>query len=78
MPETDGTALRGGIYGTVLRYFPYVGYGFIESKEGVEVYFKTDNFAHPAFEKLDIGREARFLGVEGDGGMKRSYRYFLR
>lgn len=56
------------VHGTIVRYFPEEGFGFIESEEGREIYFNRDNCVHPAFEKLDIGREVQFLVVEGSEG----------
>jgi cold shock CspA family protein len=44
------------------------GYGFLETKEGRELYFNRNAVLHRAFDRLKIGSEVRFdeeLGEEG-------------
>jgi cold shock CspA family protein len=44
------------------------GYGFIESSEGVELYFHRNSVLKASFEKLAVGTEVSFVEEKGDRG----------
>lgn len=52
--------------GTVIRLFPWEGFGFLELASGDEVYFHRNAVVNDAFERLEIGLQCRY--VESDGG----------
>jgi ribosomal subunit interface protein len=61
-------------HGTVLRLFPYEGYGFIAMSDGREVYFHKNSVVNEQFDKLEVGTEVRVAvaPVEGDAGPQAS------
>ncbi len=56
-------------FGTVTKLFDE-GYGFIETDEGAEVYFHSENVVKPGFERLAIGDEVEFILEAGGEGMQ--------
>ncbi len=54
--------------GTVLRLFPEWDYGFIESEEGLEVYFHAHAVKKGSFEALSPGTKVKFASEPGDKG----------
>ena len=44
-------------HGQVVRLFPQDGYGFIDTSDGLEVYFHEHSVLGPGFDKLEIGDE---------------------
>jgi cold shock CspA family protein len=59
-------------HGRIVRLFPNEGYGFIESSEGLEVYFHRNAVANNAFDTLTEGTEVRFHESRGDKGPQAS------
>ncbi len=57
------------IEGTVARVFDK-GFGFIETANGDEYYFHTDNVLHPRTGQLKVGEHVRFIEHMGDQGMQ--------
>lgn len=55
-------------YGHITKLFPEEGYGFIQSLDGVELYFNVENVAAPSFNELMIGDPVQFLGITGTSG----------
>lgn len=55
-------------HGKVARLFRDEGYGFIETAEGRELYFSSENVAHPRFEQIEVGAPARFIEEEASEG----------
>ena len=53
------------LHGTVRHLSPYVGFGFIETRDGREIYFHKNSVLNDGFDKLDIGAEVRFEMAEG-------------
>lgn len=53
-------------HGRVVRLFPYEGYGFIETADGVEVYFHKNSVVDADFDKLEAGQEVRLVMAEGE------------
>lgn len=51
---------EGPLHGHVARLFDD-GFGFIETADGREFYFSSDNVVHPDFDKLEVGSEVQFL-----------------
>lgn len=52
-------------HGRVTKLFP--DYGFIESAEGLEIYFHANSVADDKFASLEVGSEVRFDMLEGEG-----------
>ncbi len=55
-------------HGRVLRLFPERDYGFIETDEGLEVYFHAHAVKKGKFENLRPGTEVKFAQEAGDQG----------
>jgi cold shock CspA family protein len=58
-------------HGVVSKLFSELGYGFIESSDGREIYFHK-NSALDGFKKLKIGAAVRFEEEEGEKGPQAS------
>ncbi len=54
--------------GRVIRLFPDRDYGFIETEDGLEVYFHANAVKKGAFAKLNPGTPVKFAQEEGDQG----------
>jgi len=52
----------------VVRLFADDGYGFLETPEGLELYFHRNSVLGAGFENLDVGTEVRFAEEAGDKG----------
>lgn len=59
-------------HGRVARLFPEEGYGFIESSDGLEVYFHRNAVVNDGFGRLKPGAEVRFVESWGDTGAQAS------
>lgn len=55
---------HGPAHGTVIRLFPELGYGFVRTSEGQEVYFHRNAVAEDGFEALTPGQEVRLVIAE--------------
>jgi cold shock CspA family protein len=55
------------LHGKVAKIFSYEGYGFIETADGMEVYFHNNSVAEGKFDDLEPGVEVRLAIVEGEG-----------
>lgn len=55
------------LHGRVARIFSYEGYGFIETPQGIEVYFDRNAIIGGSFADLEVGDEVRFAMAEGEG-----------
>lgn len=62
------------LHGRIARLYAYEGYGFIDTPEGIEVYFHRNAVIGGNFEDLQIGDEVRFAlpASEGDQGPQAS------
>jgi len=58
--------------GRVIRLEPGLGYGFLETADGREIYFHHHSVLDGAFAKLEIGDEVRFAEEEGEQGPQAS------
>jgi len=58
--------------GRVVRIFPYEGYGFIESRDGHEVYFDKGSVLGRGFGKLAVGSKVAFVEEKGEKGAQAS------
>jgi cold shock CspA family protein/ribosome-associated translation inhibitor RaiA len=68
-------AVKGHVeapHARVIRLLPEEGYGFLETADGVEIYFHRNSVMHDAFDRLTIGTEVRFVAEEGDNGLQAS------
>lgn len=54
------------VHGKVVRLDAHEGFGFIETSEGIEVYFHQ-NSVIDGFAKLKVGDEVRLVLAEGEG-----------
>ncbi len=55
-------------HGKVARLFPGEGYGYIETADGRELYFSSDNVVSPSFDRLETGVAVQFVeDVSGEG-----------
>jgi cold shock CspA family protein/ribosome-associated translation inhibitor RaiA len=59
-------------YGRVSQLFPHLGYGFIETPDGREIYFHRHSVLHDAFDRLQVGTEVTFVEEEGLKGPQAS------
>lgn len=58
--------------GRVTRIFPYEGYGFIETRDGREVYFDKRSVLGRGFGKLAVGSKVAFAEEKGEKGPQAS------
>jgi cold shock CspA family protein len=56
------------LHGRVSKLFPQEGYGFIETSDGLEVYFHRNSVVEDKFGELQKGTEVRFSETEGEKG----------
>lgn len=54
-------------HGRVIRVSPLDGYGFIETPDGLEVYFHENALVGADLASLTVGSEVRFSLAEGEG-----------
>jgi ribosomal subunit interface protein len=52
------------LHGRVRALFPEKGYGFIETSDGLEIYFHRNSVVGDAFPQLSIGDEVRYVARE--------------
>jgi cold shock CspA family protein/ribosome-associated translation inhibitor RaiA len=55
-------------HGRVVRFFPEDDYGFIETDDGLEVYFHANALKKGKMSKLAPGMEVKFAQEDGDKG----------
>ena len=74
--EDYGRRMRGDVkvhpvspHGRVKVLFPEKGYGFIESSEGLEIYFHRNSVVDGAFPRLSVGDEVRYVAQEKESEM---------
>lgn len=53
--------------GRVIRVLPDDGYGFLETEDGLQVYFHANAVTGVALDQLELGDEVRFVLAEGEG-----------
>lgn len=58
--------------GRISKLFPERGYGFIETPDGLEVYFHRNSVLHHGFDRLSVGTEVRFVEEQGERGPQAS------
>jgi len=56
----------------VKKLFAEQGYGFLETREGREIYFHRNSVLNDAFRRLHIGDEVRYAEEDGDKGPQAS------
>ena len=54
-------------HGRVTRLFLEEGYGFLETPDGMDVYFHENAVVKSDWQKLGIGSEVRFVLADGEG-----------
>ena len=54
------------LHARVSRVFPEAGYGFLETPDGVEVYFHRNSVLNDGFERITVGTEVSFVEEQGD------------
>lgn len=58
--------------GRVVRVFPGEGYGFLESSEGIEIYFHHNSVLRDGFGELKVGEKVRYVEEPGEKGPQAS------
>jgi cold shock CspA family protein len=58
--------------GRVVRLFPHDQYGFIEARDGHEVYFQKGSVLNNAFNRLAVGSDVSFAEELGKKGLQAS------
>ncbi len=56
----------------VSKLFPEEGYGFLQTPDGVEVYFHRNSVLGGGFDRLQIGTEVSFVEERGERGLQAS------
>jgi cold shock CspA family protein/ribosome-associated translation inhibitor RaiA len=64
--------------GHVARIERELGYGFIETPDGREIYFHRNSVLDRAFDRLEVGAEVRFAEEEGEQGPQASTVILMR
>lgn len=61
-------------HGRVAKLMPREGYGFIETSDGLELYFHENSVVNDGFRHLDVGHEVRYViaSTDGDNGPQAS------
>ncbi|RJP81050.1 MAG: HPF/RaiA family ribosome-associated protein [Candidatus Zixiibacteriota bacterium] len=54
----------------VIRLFPEEGYGFVQTIDGLEIYFHRNSVINHDFERLQVGTGVRYVAVEGEEGLQ--------
>lgn len=54
------------LHGTVVRLFPYEGYGFVETSDRREIYFHKNSVVGRGFEKLEVGADVSLVLAENE------------
>lgn len=58
--------------GRVAKLYTYEGYGFLETREGGEIYFHENSVLNGGFDRLRIGTRVRYVEEQGDKGLQAS------
>ena len=56
----------------VMKLFPEEGYGFLETTDGLEIYFHRNSVLNNGFDRLQIGTEVRYVQEQGEQGPQAS------
>jgi ribosomal subunit interface protein len=56
----------------IASLFPDEGYGFLTTADGREVYFHRNSVVGESFDRLEVGREVRFVEEQGEKGPQAS------
>jgi ribosomal subunit interface protein len=56
-------------HGRVKALFPEEGYGFIESSDGLEIYFHRNSVVDDGFPRLNVGDEIRYVAQEKESSL---------
>jgi len=72
--EVQGETRRdiGESRGTIATLFPAEGYGFIEGRDGRQIYFHRNSVLNDGFERLHQGMMVRFAEEDGEKGPQAS------
>ena len=58
--------------GRVSKLFPERGFGFLETRDGREIYFHERSVLHEGFSRLEVGSAVTFVEEEGENGPQAS------
>lgn len=61
---------KSGVLGTVKRFNPTKGFGFIETEDNTDVFFHYSQIVDEGFKTVDEGAKVQFDLVEGDRGLQ--------
>lgn len=59
-------------HGRVTKLFPKEGYGFVETPDGLEIYFHKNSVLNAGFDRMKIGTEVRYVEEPGEHGPQAS------
>ena len=59
---------EGPPHARVVRLFRDDGYGFLETIEGLELYFHRNSVLEGGFDRIEVGTEVRFAEGQGEKG----------
>jgi cold shock CspA family protein/ribosome-associated translation inhibitor RaiA len=59
-------------HGRIVRLFPHMDYGMIQTPDGREIYFHRNSMIGASFDELREGIEVRFVEQEGENGPQAS------
>lgn len=62
----------------VAKLFPREGYGFLETRDGSEIYFHKNSVLNSAFRRLEVGSVVVFTEEKGERGLQASTVKLLR
>ncbi|MDH5728703.1 MAG: HPF/RaiA family ribosome-associated protein [Gammaproteobacteria bacterium] len=54
--------------GKVSKLFPDLGYGFVETKDGREIYFSIDDLSKLNIDEIEVGKPVKFAETKGANG----------
>lgn len=63
---------RGTPHARVAKIFRERGYGFLEARDGREIYFHKNSVLRDKWDQLELGTEVRFAEEDGDKGPQAS------
>lgn len=59
-------------HGNIVRIYPSMDYGILESSDGREIYFHRNSIINADFDDLEVGNMVRFTETAGDEGPQAS------
>jgi cold shock CspA family protein len=54
----------------VTKLFPEAGYGFMQTVDGLEIYFHRNSVTNNDFDRIEVGTGVRYVATEGNDGLQ--------